>query len=102
MTRRATTFRLDPEVQTALAVLSDVQGRPQNQLVNEAVRELVAKRTREVEVDLESTLTRLRAHRLQDANGERSMAVAMEAETAVEHDPADGVRVERPLTSGPA
>jgi len=102
MSRRATTFRLDPEVQAALAALSDVQGRPQNQLVNEAVRELVAKRTRDVEVDLESTLTRLRAHRFQDADGERSMAVAMEAEAAVEHDPADGVRVERPLTSGPA
>ena len=67
MTRKATTFRLDPEVQAALAVLSDVQRRPQNQLVNEAVRELVSKRAREVEVD-----------------------------------PAEGVRVDRRSTAGPA
>ena len=99
MTRRATTFRLDPEVQAALAVLSDVQGRPQNQLVNEAVRALVAKRTRAVEVDLESTLTRLRAYRLRDPTGEQSMATAMEAEAAVEDDPAEGVR--RALATGP-
>jgi len=101
MARKATTFRLDPEVQAALAVLSDVQGRPQNQLVNEAVRELVSKRARDVEVDLESTLARLRAHRLRDPTGEHSMAIAMEAEAAVEHDPAGGVRV-KTLTTGPA
>jgi predicted DNA-binding protein len=101
MSRRATTFRLDPEVQAALAVLSEVQGRPQNQLVNEAVRELVSKRARDVEIDLESTLTRLRAHRLSDPSGARSMASAMEAEAAIENDPADGSRVQTPST-GPA
>ena len=102
MTRKATTFRLDPEVQAALSVLSEVQGRPQNQLVNEAVRELVSKRARDVEVDLESTLTRLRAHRLDDPTGAASMATAMRAEAAVEDDPADGVRVSRRPTAGPA
>ena len=102
MVRKATTFRLDPEVQAALAVLSEVQGRPQNQLVNEAVRELVSKRARDVEVNLESTLARLREHRLRDPTGEKSMAAAMEAEAAVEDDPAEGVRVRRTLTTGPA
>ena len=101
MTRKATTFRLDPEVQAALAVLSDVQRRPQNQLVNEAVRDLVSKRARDVEVDLESTLSRLRAHRLDDPTGAASMATAMGAEVAVEHGPADGVRVIRRSTAGP-
>lgn len=93
MVRKATTFRLDPEVQAALAVLSEVQGRPLNQLVNEAVREWVSKRSRDVEVDLESTLARLKAHRLSDPTGEASMATAMAAEAAVEADPAQGVRV---------
>lgn len=102
MTRKATTFRLDPEVQAGLALLSEVQGRSQNQLVNEAVRELVLKRTRAVEVDLESTLERLRQHRLSDPTGEHSMAAAMEAEAAVEEDPAEGVRIQRSFTVGPA
>lgn len=102
MARKATTFRLDPDVQAALAVLSEVQRRPQNQLVNEAVRMWVAKRVGEVEVSLESTLNRLRAHRLTDATGRRSMAAAMAAEAAVEDDPAEGVRVERTPTTGPA
>ena len=102
MTRKATTFRLDPEVQAALSVLSDVQGRPQNQLVNEAVRAWVSMRARDVEVDLESTLTRLRAHRLDDSTGAASMATAMRAEAAVEDDPAEGVRVIRQSTAGPA
>lgn len=102
MARKATTFRLDPEVQAALAVLSDVQGRPQNQLVNEAVRAFVSKRAVEVEVDLESTLARLREHRLRDPAGEESIAAAMESEAAVEDDPAEGVRVQRPSATGPA
>ncbi len=100
MPAKATTFRLDPEVQAGLALLSEVQGRSQNQLVNEAVRELVSKRTREVELDLESTLARLRRHRLADPSGEQSMLAAMRAEAAVEYDPADGVQT-KTLTAGP-
>jgi hypothetical protein len=102
MARRATTFRLDPDVQAALAVLSDVQRRPQNQLVNEAVRVWVAKRVGEVEASLETTLDRLRTHRLKDPTGEQSMAAAMAAEAAVEDDPAEGVRVQRTPATGPA
>ncbi|MDQ3259442.1 MAG: hypothetical protein M3Q00_01430 [Pseudomonadota bacterium] len=101
MTRKATTFRLDPEVQAGLALLSEVQRRPQNQLVNEAVRELVSKRSQEVEVDLKSTLARLKAYRLRDPTGEKSMAVAMRAEAAIEYDPAEGVRVPRSEAVGP-
>jgi hypothetical protein len=101
MSRKATTFRLDPDVQAALAALSEVQRRPQNQLVNEAVRVWLAKRLRDAEVSLQSTLTRLRAHRLADATGEQSMAAAMAAEAAVEDDPAEGVRLERTTTTGP-
>ena len=102
MSRKATTFRLVPELQAGLALLSKVQGRPQNQLVNEAVRELVTKRTKEVVVDLESTLARLQAHRLGDPTGDNSMAAAMEAEAAVERDPAEGVRIPREVAIGPA
>jgi hypothetical protein len=67
-----------------LAVLSKVQGRPQNQLVNEAVRALVSTRARDMEVDPKFTLARLKAHRLRDPTGDQSMAAAMEAEPTVE------------------
>jgi hypothetical protein len=101
MARRATTFRLDPDLQAGLALLSKVQGLTQNQLVNDAVRALLAKRARDVSVDLESTLARLRAHRRADPTGEKSMTAAMQAEAALEHDPAEGVRVQRGRASRP-
>lgn len=96
---RIMSFRLDPEVYAGLAQLSKEQGR---QLVNEAVRELVSKRTQGVEVDLKSTLARLKAYRLRDPTGEKSMAAAMKVEAAIDYDPAEGVRVARAEVVGPA
>jgi len=101
MTRKATTFRLDPAVQAGLALLSEVLSRPQNQLVNEAVRELVARRAQEVMVDLGATLERLKEFQASDPTGEKSMEAAMRAEGAVEEDPAQGARVDRGLAVGP-
>lgn len=102
MTRKATTFRLDPDIQDALAVLSEVRGRSQNQLVNEAVREFVGRSIPALEADLESTLARLRRHRLDDPTGERSLEAAMRAEAAMEHDPGEGDGVPGELAIGPA
>jgi predicted transcriptional regulator len=98
MTRKATTFRLDPAVQAGLALLSEVLSRPQNQLVNEAVRELVARRAQEVMVDLAATLERLKAFQASDPTGEKSMEAAMRAEAAVEQDPAQGAPAARPAS----
>jgi len=81
---------------------SEVEGRPQNQLVNEAVREWLDKRTQEVAVDLGATLDRLRVFPASDPSGERSMEAAMQAEAAVEHDPAQGVRIALERATGPA
>src|SRR6476659_1002525 len=72
MAGKATTYRIDPIVQVGLSTLSRVLGRPQNQLVNEAVRDFVARRSREVEMDLEATLEALRAYRQSDPNFERA------------------------------
>ena len=102
MTRKATTFRLDPAVQSGLALLSEVLHRTQNQLVNEAVRDLVAKRAEELSVDLGATVERLKAYQASDPTGEKSMEAAMRAEAAVERDPAQGVRVQRNIAIGPA
>ena len=123
---RIMSFRLDPEVCVGLALLSEGQGRPPDELVNEAVREFVSKhtqgvehsrgsyqvidlarelvseRTQGVEVDLKSTLARLEAYRLRDPTGEKSMAAAMKVEAAIDYDPAEGVRVARSEVVGPA
>jgi hypothetical protein len=57
MSRKPTTVRIEPLAQAALENLSRVLKRPMNQLVNEAVKDYVDRRSREVEYDLEATLT---------------------------------------------
>jgi predicted transcriptional regulator len=92
MARKATTYRIDPSVQEGLSVLSKILGRPRNQLVNEAVRDFVARRSREVEVDLEATLASLRAYRKSDPNLDRAIADYVDAEASLKEDPAEGRR----------
>lgn len=90
MERIATTIRLDPIVKAGLAKLSKLKHQSLNQLANEALREFVAKRTLEVENELESTLEELRAYRRSDPNFERAIAAFVEAEVTADHDPAEG------------
>jgi len=92
MNRKATTYRIDPVVQAGLSTLSKILGRTQNQLVNEAVRDFVARRSKEVEADLEATLERLRAYRKSDPNFERAIADYVDAEASLKEDPAEGRR----------
>ena len=99
MPRKATTYRIDPLVQTGLSTLSKVLGRPQNQLVNEAVRDFVARRMKQVEVDLEATLESLRAYRESDPNFDRAIADYVDAEASLTEDPAEG---QRAVDMGPA
>lgn len=97
MSRRATTFRIDPDIQAALANLSRILVRPMNQLVNEAVKVYVELRGREVEQSLEADLASLRAYRRRDPDFEQAIAAFAQAEVGVE-DPVDGRPVEE---SGP-
>jgi hypothetical protein len=88
--RKATTFRIDATIMGGLEKLSALLNKPLNKLANEAVREYVARRISEVEVDLASTLEDLRAYRKGDPNFERSMAEFVEAEASAAHDPVEG------------
>jgi uncharacterized protein len=65
MSRKASIFRLDPDAQSALALLARLLGRPMNKLVNEAVRDYLLK-TSQKERELEGTLASLRAYRERD------------------------------------
>ena len=89
---RGTTYRIDPIVQAGLSTLSKLLGQSQNQLVNEAVRDFVARRTREVEMDLDATFEALRADRKSDPNFERAIADYVDAEASLKEDPAEGQR----------
>ena len=70
--------------------MSRLSGRSSNQLVNEAIKELVAKRGLEIESDLEATLADLRAYRQRDANFDAAITGAAETEASVMNDPAEG------------
>ncbi len=90
MARVATTFRIDPVVKAGLSKLSALMHKSLNHLANEAIREYVARRTLEVEDELESTLEDLRAYRKSDPNFEQAIAEVVEAEMTAKHDPAEG------------
>jgi hypothetical protein len=88
--KKATTFRIEKTTMVGLEKLSTILNKPLNKLANEAVREYVARRISEVEIDLASTLEDLRAYRKADPNFERSMAEFIEAEASATHDPVEG------------
>jgi len=99
MIKKATTCRLDPVVHESLSKLSQILGQPLDQLVNEAVSDFVARRSKQVEADLEKTLERLRAYRKSDPDFERAIADYVDAEASLKEDPAEGRRA---VAVGPA
>ena len=101
MGAKATTFRIDPRVQAGLENLSRLLKRPMNQLVNEAVKDFVRRRSRDVEHELESTLASLRAYRERDPDFEQAIADFARAEARhAKEDPAEGEVVFGDLVNG--
>lgn len=80
MTNKATTIRLQEDVQTALTTLSEHTHRTMNTLVNEAVQAYLDQNLPKAESDLESTLAKLRSYRKRDPNFEKSISLFAEAE----------------------
>lgn len=91
MARKASTHRLDPEVQTALDRLSRLMGKPKNRLINEAVKSYVQQTSLEMERKLEGALEALRTYRQRDPDFEHSIDAFAAAEAQAAHgDPAEG------------
>lgn len=89
--RKATTVRLDPQLQEGLMLLQAVLEKPLNRMVNEAVRRFIETRTAEVESDLQQVLTRVRAYRRSDPNFGNAIAQFVSAETSLaSNDPVEG------------
>jgi hypothetical protein len=92
MARVPFTLRIDVAERSALQNLSKVEGRPINQLLNEAIKLYLTRRGRK-ERSLEANLAKLRAYRKQDPGFKKAMAAFVEAEATLE-DPVEGEPVE--------
>ena len=92
MARIAFTLRIDTEERVALENLSQVEGRPINQLLNEAIKSYLGRRGQR-ERGLEANLAALRAYRKRDPGFRRAIATFVEAEVTLD-DPVEG-RIEK-------
>jgi len=88
MARTAFTLRIDPEERAALKILSKLERRPINQLLNEAIKSYLSRKGRK-ERSLETDLRRLDAYRKKDSKFRRAIAKFAEAEATLK-DPLEG------------
>jgi len=92
------TLRIDAEERAALENLSKIEGRPVNQLLNEAIKNFLSRRGPK-EIALESTLVRLRAYRERDPGFRSAIAELVDTEATLE-DPLEGELVEGQFLDG--
>jgi len=95
MARIPFTLRIDSEERVALESLSKIEGRPINQLLNEAIKSYLTRRGRK-ERSLETQLEALRAYRTRDPSFRSAIASFVEAESSLE-DPLEGEAIEGQL-----
>ena len=90
--KRASTFRLHADVQAGLDLISQLQHRPKNKLVNEAVAEYVTRHSMQTEEALRRTLERLKNYKRADPGSERAIEAFADAEAShgLHDDPAEG------------
>jgi predicted transcriptional regulator len=88
MARTAFTLRIDAEERAALKILSKLERRPINQLLNEAIKNYLSRKGRR-ERSLETDLRRLDAYRKKDPKFRRAITKFVEAEATVK-DPLEG------------
>lgn len=98
MSRTAFTLRIDAEERVALENLSRIEGRPMNQLLNEAIKGYLRQRGRK-ERSLEANLASLQAYRKKDPGFRKAMAEFVEAEATLD-DPLEGEIIEPQSNKG--
>jgi predicted DNA-binding protein len=98
MNRSAFTLRLPPDERAALEALSKIEGRPMNQLANEAIKSFLQQRGPRERV-LDESLSRLRAYRLRDPEYRDAIRAFVEAEAGLD-DPLEGTVVEGDFVEG--
>lgn len=73
MPRKASTHRLEPDVQAGLDRLSKVLHRPKNKLMNEAVRRFLQERTVQLTQEMEAMIDSLKDYQRSDPDFERAI-----------------------------
>jgi hypothetical protein len=98
MARVPFTLRIDAEERAALENLSKIEGRPVNQLLNEAIKSFLIRRGPK-ERNLETTLARLRAYRERDPGFQSAIGEFVVSEATLD-DPLDGELIEGQFRDG--
>lgn len=105
MARVPFTLRIDEQERAALEDLSKIEGRPMNQLLNEAIKTFLMRRGRK-EQNLEVSLERLRAYRKRDPEFHHALAAFVESEASlgdpVEGEPFEESGIDKPGRTRPA
>jgi predicted transcriptional regulator len=98
MARIPFTLRIDQEERTALEHLSEVEGRPVNQLLNEAIKIYLSQQGSK-EASLEANLSALQKYRKRDPGFGGAIAAFVDAEAGLE-DPLEGKPVDGQFVEG--
>jgi hypothetical protein len=98
MARIPFTLRIDAEERTALEHLSELEGRPINQLLNEAIKIYLGQQSPK-EVSLEASLSALQKYRMGDPGFRRAIDAFVDAEARLE-DPIEGKPIEGQFIAG--
>ena len=98
--KKASTFRLHEDLQAGLDLISQLQHRPKNKLVNEAVAEYVTRHALQTEDELQTILKRVKAYQQADPDFTRAIAAFADAEAAHGHDE-DPMEGRQSATVGP-
>lgn len=86
------TLRLEPIYEVGLGILKGVLRKPVNKMVNEAVAEYIKKSTAQVEAEMGSVLTQLKAYRRADPTFQQDKEAFISAEAEFgASDPMEGV-----------
>lgn len=92
------TLRIDSEERTALENLSQVEGRPVDQLINEAIKSYLGRQGQK-KLSLETTAAKLREYRMRDPEFQHAIDDFVEAEAGLK-DPLEGEPVNGEFVDG--
>lgn len=98
MARTRFTLRIDQEERAALAHLSEFEGRPINQLLNEAIKMYLGQQSAR-EASLEASLSALRNYRKRDPGFQHAIDEFVDAEARLD-DPLEGRPVKGQFVGG--
>lgn len=96
---KGSTFRLDEQVRVALDRISEVEQRPKNKIVNEAVARYLHQQAEGMKTEMETMASQLSDYRKSDSGFAKAIASLAEGEAAATEDPAEGELVDADMAA---